>query len=370
MTCPNCGKETKGIKLNGKLFCNFCGEIIKDSTDILEEKYKHNPMGVKSKASEMKPATPEVIQQTEIETDMLEAEKEVLELITNRQHIGKPKILKDMSIKKHQRPRVGHNNYDLIPGEPDPVSNPEIESPHDSLLEDDRGQTDPKTPTTDALPKDDSKNAYNFMPKADRDTLKAKEKQKQDVFTSFLKETTRAISDKNPPKKKKKSLEHSHKHKILWTFIAIIFVTLIAIAGLVYYVNVVANNETKIQKGLEDNINFNYHKPTEAPAGYKLSYLSQSDSNYVFYYYVYTGDDNRFISLKVEQTSLKTGDILNSFIKNKTVSYSMLKKNDLEFWKTSSNNIYVIDNSILYTFSGSTGVNIDLLSSYAEGVLL
>ena len=216
MTCPSCGNETKGIKLNGKLFCSFCGVVIKDTAEILEESYEHldtpnnspradtklpGPATVASNNLTQIPAEQEIIPPnlgeeplpTAHDASILEAEKEVIEIIEEMADEQPAIKIQDGIIKKHERTRTDLKQeslpkkpnpltepeslqnesiadaqnkenkeivdnyedpkspnefpnfetdikYNLAVGEPDPITEPELESPHDDLIEDEQDE--------------------------------------------------------------------------------------------------------------------------------------------------------------------------------------------------------------------------------------
>lgn len=194
MNCPNCKNETQGIKLNGKIFCNFCGEVIKEQTEILEEAYQQMPNQTPKTAAltNQAPAPsgafnlppeakrisdlptnentsinllkPDVMDEKEIieaepnvtspqtlpvdpapvvpnlefekEINELEAEEEILDLIEDLPITEEPEIeeviFENQPIIKQNRNRAG---MVVVKGEPDPITLPELEAPEDIQLE-------------------------------------------------------------------------------------------------------------------------------------------------------------------------------------------------------------------------------------------
>jgi hypothetical protein len=186
LNCPKCNNETKGIKLNGKLYCTFCGEILRDQAEILEESYQQpksleqNPFqsaipnppeahrindnfrntgqgGINF--ADNKPEVPVQIdsdKKLEINDDLiqtekmaeenldsdynglttLEAEKEILDYLEDNSALNETKNidfdLQNQPIIKKNRNRAGMT---IIKGEPDPVTTPELSAPKDFELE-------------------------------------------------------------------------------------------------------------------------------------------------------------------------------------------------------------------------------------------
>lgn len=187
MNCPNCHNETRGIKLNGKIFCNFCGEILKSQTEILEESYQGQPKAQEVTNQQASftnnngniSMTPEAYRKNETQNsptlikpdqstkntlnnsnqeainlstptgpdikdsepknqgaslNLLEAEEEILSYLEKK--ATEPKNtelnLSDQVVIKKNRNRAGMT---IINGEPDPISLPELESPKDLELE-------------------------------------------------------------------------------------------------------------------------------------------------------------------------------------------------------------------------------------------
>jgi hypothetical protein len=194
LNCPNCKNETQGIKLNGKIFCNFCGEAIKDQAEILEEAYQQMPIQVPQMNAQldqnpepsgslnlppeakrisglpikedasinlMKPdvmvekeiieaepnaTSPQTLQvnpapvvpniEFEKEIKELEAEEEILDLIEELPTPKEPEIeevvFENQPIIKQNRNRAG---MVVVKGEPDPITLPELEAPEEIQLE-------------------------------------------------------------------------------------------------------------------------------------------------------------------------------------------------------------------------------------------
>lgn len=187
MQCPNCGKETKGIKINKKLFCTNCGEPVSDETksrdnsstealtqaspkkdpieDTSEDSVVHDPKAKlitkegdeiteKDLTTEELSAEEKILEALEIEAEnkeleTLEAEKEILDLMSKKREKKKAKKkpakkkrevpeITNKKIKKHNRPRLSHkpvSKYKIIIGEPDPITTPELKFPEDDQLE-------------------------------------------------------------------------------------------------------------------------------------------------------------------------------------------------------------------------------------------
>lgn len=364
MKCPKCGQETRGIKLNGKLFCGFCGEVIKDSVEILEESYQDQPINVvaperiepKIIAEGMAPGKSE-----KTEAPMTDLPGEVTPAIDG-EHRAKRKItLRNKTIAKHDRPRVDSHGFDLILNEPDPIDKPELAAPLEMLVE---KPVEVATGNEREEAKKGETN-YNLLSKKELNDIETKRKQKQQALAEYLRQTSGTTGQK---KKKKKS---KTKAKRRWlVFGAISLCATLVFAALVYYVNFYAVKEERIASDLKQKASFPYQVPSGIPEGYRLSYLSDSNSNYVKYFYVFANDDKRYISVKIEPTDVAPSDVLDKIIKNEEVDFTQISANGLEFWQTKNNKIYVVKNGLLYSFENSGELFADSFLRFAKETLL
>lgn len=381
MVCPNCGKETKGIKLNGKLFCTFCGETLKSPAEILEESYQGQDLSPKTetvvgddtkeetRSTEAKIITPEGdTKDNPPNADLLEAEEEVLEVIEKMPTPKVAPIIKDTTIKKHQRQRADRMNFDLIEGEPDPIAEPELESPKEDLISDNVQEKVSEIEMTTADEDDKPNSGFPLMPKEQRDELKARAKHHQDLLNIFLKETAGALADKKPKKKQKN--KRRQKNGFRWTWIvAPLLILVILLIGVTYYVNVYATDPIKISSDIKDKTTFVYTEPQAAP-GYEISYLSSSDKNYAEYYFTFIGDKKRFVIVRIEPTTITKTQVQTEVVNKENTNYSLAIIDGLEFWQTENHRIFVLKNDLLYTFSSSSELSTDELLNYAEETLL
>lgn len=162
MICPSCQEETRGIRINGKVFCSVCGEKIAHPTEEAavtvdtEKKEKQTP--TKQESEDPKP---KIITREGEDLNLLNAELTALEMIEEEaireeeaeedafiKDLGKsekkskptktkakktkekPKIEK-RTIVKHNRKRTDlkPKSFMVIEGEPDPITTPELEFP-------------------------------------------------------------------------------------------------------------------------------------------------------------------------------------------------------------------------------------------------
>jgi ribosomal protein S17E len=183
-----------------------------------------------------------------------------------------------------------------------------------------------------------------------------KTKKWRNALSGYLMQTVG--SNKPKPKKKEKRKKRGKKKKNRLIFpkwlliIPAIIITLAALTGLVFYVNKVAIDPIKIQEELESKTNFVYEKPASVPEGYQLSYQSSSGEDSITYYYTFTGKRDRYLSIKIETTEIKPDEVLEKVI-DKETEFSQISEGSLEFWQTKNHKIYVIKDSLLYTFSNS-----------------
>ena len=402
MVCTNCGKETKGIKLNGKIFCSFCGEIIKDPTEILEEAYLHSPKNKETAASPKespKNSIPEEMiprilrpdyedeatarkEPGKEEVQLLEAEEEIIDLISKKSSTNKAvKRAGNKTIRKHDRARTDARNFELIPNEPDPIAQPELEAPTDSLISDheEEPEVKPEKETghmseveprpmdlTQNIPKE-QKPIASVVKDREKSPDESKRK-RQEIFTDYLRQTSGVSQSKNNRKKKKKTKKRK-SHKLLWTFV-ILFIFIIGAGFLIYYANNVATDQSKIVKDLEANTSFNYNEPTGIPAGYELSYLSEKGENYIKYHYTFIGNRDKYVSVRIEPTEIKSEDIFESIIKELKTGYSMTREGGLEFWLTEDHKIFVIKDNVLYSFDQSGELFDEIIMNFALETIL
>lgn len=226
MNCPNCKNETQGIKLNGKIFCNFCGEVIKEQAEILEESYQQEPNQTPQAATlvnqtpssseplnlppeakriselpmngnvsinllkpeieddneiiesesngtlpQSLPVEPaQVVQNHEFEKEIneLEAEEEILDLIEELPITKEPEteefVFENQPIIKQNRNRAG---MVVLKGEPDPITLLELEAPEEIQLESHYEETEETI--EDVKPKESSEQLIYGLETASKD---------------------------------------------------------------------------------------------------------------------------------------------------------------------------------------------------------
>jgi len=264
LICSNCNKETKGIKLNGKIFCSFCGEIIKDPTEILEEAYQHTPenketIGLQKKSSENsipEGMIPKILnpdseneanthkEPGEKEVQLLEAEEEIIDLIAKKSSVKKSSIkIGSKTIKKHGRTRTDAQDFELVPNEPDPIAQPELEPPTDSLISDHEeeqeaevGSAKEESPKPQAsIPKKPKKHNPKAIADESKETLLDESKRKrQKIFTDYLRQTS-GVSQNNATGKKQTNDSKSKSRQAIW-MLMILLIIFIGACAAVYYV--------------------------------------------------------------------------------------------------------------------------------------
>lgn len=352
MTCPNCGQETTGIKLNGKLFCSFCGELIKDPAELLEESYEHARFDSGGTQSIPKESTSLPV---DSEPDYQQKRyKKGPSFSVGKNSAG--------MIKKHQRPRTDAREFGLVTNEPDPISEPELEAPDNMLIEA-KSAPAPVTPEV----KDTKEANFSLLPYEYRKELKQNAKKKQDILTSYLKETSGMSKEGKKPSKKNKT--RKKKNVFARVTITLIITLILAGVGMVYYVNNYVINTATTEKKLNKNASFIHKKPRGVPEGYQLSYLSKAGNNYILYRYDFKGDRDRYVSMKAEKTDLKSAaeviDVLGPGINFAKYSYD-----GLEFWQVESGEVYVVADNVLYTFSQSGELFDEIILDFARETML
>ncbi len=306
MICPHCNKETKGIRLNGKVYCAFCGEVTKDPTELLEESY------------------------------------------TKKLDKRKPKN----NIIKSSRMRTDHNGFKILENEPDPIEEPELESPRDMKLSTKKPQISK-----------DIEGSNPFIDKKDLNEMRENAKKRQALLNEYFRKGAEEISKKNSTTKKRKK-KISNKY---FLFIAI-FLIILGFGFLVYYVNNYALNEEKIKTSIKEQANFEYAEPSYMTPGYSLSYLSSAEPTKVKYVYTHFEKDYQ-IQITAETTSNQNNDIYETYIKNKTAHYTSQIIKDVNLYTVDFNTIYFVKDGVNYTIF-SDKLSQEELLKIAESIIL
>ncbi|MDD3480846.1 MAG: DUF4367 domain-containing protein [Patescibacteria group bacterium] len=355
MNCPKCGKETKGVRLNGNIYCNFCGELIKkgqakekgvkDKTEKVPDTFNSTPVAkIIGKDGEEK---------TE-EVGLLEAEEKVLEVIENENTAqGKrPIIMGKANIIKSGRKRADHHDLSVIMGEPDPIEEPELPSPKELEIES-KSADEPDYPLLDAQ---------------HREELSEKNKARQSFLNAYLKESTKEISGNNTEKKRKKHKERK-SHKVFWISFVVLLLLALSFTGLVIYVNYFAVNPENIETDLLDDATFSYTKPTYITPGYELSYLSKVEEDKVEYVYESQLEEGEIIIIRVIDVRTKDVDIYEDYIEGTGADYSSILVGGLVAWTAGDNTVYLKKDGIVYEVLSDVIGKSEIIK-IAEGIAL
>lgn len=402
MQCPNCGTETKGIKINRKLFCTNCGVKI-GIQEIPQNKQKQrivnneelnnqpvvpkiqNPKqfsepkakiitqsGEEITNSPLEEAEEKVLGKIEIaagkkEIDTLTAEEKILGLLEkkamNKTQKKTKNTLGNKTIKKHNRPRVERhkkNDFVILPGEPNPIETPELKYPEKDQIEPPKeklAEADESEIKINFL-KPESEIKYPLLEKERIAEINKKAKVRQKIVTNFLKET----APKKQTRKKKKS------HKKLWfASIIIIIVTLVAV-GMVLYVNLYATRPERANETL-NLAQFNYKVPTYIPPGYEISYKTTAGPDFANLVYEYKPDETKALEIKITETELNAGSLFKEKIEPQAKSYELISENEVDFYFVEQNSAYFINNNLLYEITSSDGLGKEELQKIAEGLI-
>lgn len=319
----------------------------------------------------------------------------------------KPQVeIKD--IVKHNRPRVQHNvvekGYVIVPGEPDIVKTPEIESPEpeeDSLdvkemektpvnfaAEDisptfteppseevteveEEPQTVPEAmeePVAEEIKEDTEEKPAN-QEEIEEDELtntpapeiNVHEKHKQ-VFSDFLKSGLSQTT-----KHKKKKVKKGIGKKLMSTII-IILIVLAAIAGFVFYVNTyILNNDNAVKKA-ESTFGQSL-RPGYLPLGYQASYETNASSNGIDYVYLYSPNKSNRIDIKITKTDVTPETILEKVIKPLGKDYTQSQLDNTTIWYVGTGKALFIKDSKLYEITSSAKISSEELRKIAEGLI-
>lgn len=375
MICQNCGKETRGIKVNQKLYCTDCGEEInvpKDTTTQEDTALGYvNPPEPKLIDKDKIVKLQDEIKNTE---NLLEAEEEIIEEVSKNipppENIKKktkiPKTKKKVIKTNRERTDVRHEkDFLLLKDEPDPIKDPELESPHDDQIEASKG------PVLDIKCK---ANEINFLgvddeqkyPLVDDNKLKnivEKQQRHKDILTSFLKSGASQATQK----KYKKADKKKH-HKIFWSLSSIFF--LIAIfTGLVLYVNLYGNKAAPAVEKAEATFDIAHKRPAYVPVGYELTYLTKAESDIIDYNYIYRPDKKKTLDIVISKTDLNNELIYENKVKPQGGTYYEKEANGISYWVVEDKFLYFVNNNLLYEIISSDKMPREELIKIADGLL-
>jgi DNA-directed RNA polymerase subunit RPC12/RpoP len=384
MVCGDCGQETGGIKINNKLFCTNCGEallvppvvpgpIISQPETVMAPPIPQDP----------EPAITDNLGQTktlsDIENDVevMEAEEEVLdEIIRANQSAAKmatkkkPKSAiirskKNKEIVKHNRDRIipkKVNDYILVEGEPDPIGEPELESPHDMEL------TENKVPLA-TMPQDSA--GINLAEAKDniglalvdeetKQRIKEKNQRHTEVLTNFLKTGASKVA-RNIPKKRM-------KNKYLLP-VGIILIIILGFLGLVFYVNLYGNKAGPAVKKAESVAVFGSLRPTYVPAGYAPTYLTSGTTDSINYDYEYSPDTAKKLNIIISKTDITATDIYQKKIVPLQKKFSETNRGANDYWIVDNSSLYFVSDNLLYEIVSSAKISEEELIKIADGLL-
>ncbi len=339
MKCPSCNKETRGIKLSGKVFCTYCGDVIKSAAEVLEEFYEHQD---RSEEKRPDPKRPPVSPPKEI--NFLDAAKRSDKKVVVEKHPEeeKPKVVQKKIIK-HNRNRAGMT---VLKNEPDPITQLEIESPHDSQLE-----PPSKKQTT-------SKNK-KASPKVEKKKKKPPAPQKPKRKKAKPKEKTR------PQKRPRRRL--SIKKAIMVTAIAAVIVSSF-LMGLIFYINNYVKNEDDIKEGLEATPEFEFRKIENTPPGYELSSLSKSEKDRVEYRYTKAGGEETII-FRATKKDIETEKIYEDLVSSAQSDHLKIAVKETEVWVLEQKMVSFEKDGVFYEIEFPEGTPFDEIREIIEEVI-
>lgn len=396
MVCAKCGDETKGIKLNGKLFCTNCGEALlvpKATTP------KRTPTTSETPVSDATPPKPKLItkegddpSEKQKEIEALRAEEEALLLIgkeaiqktkadkAKKEAPNKDKTIKrgaSKEIKKHNRDRITHKKnmqWAVLPNEPDPIKEPEIETPTEDQIEPPKenladtnkyvGEVNLISPKKMPAEKPE-KNEYPLLDKRKTEKIQEKRRGHHKVLNEFLKSTA-GPTTQNQPKKKKR--EKSRHRKLFWILI-ILAIFILGFIALVLYVNFYAINPGRAQKQAESAVSFSYKKPSYIPSGYELSYKTSADVDYINYVYEYAPDKSKTIEIKISKSDLTKESFFPQKIQPLGQEYIQTTKDGVDLYFIGRNSLYFLNNGLSYEVVSAEKISQEELTKIAGGLI-
>lgn len=412
MVCSNCKSETNGLKLNNRLYCTECGFLLSPP-----EPEEAKPAEIETPVAEPEigdsrtQVAPEpeakIIPEGNEEFALapLEAEEEVLDLVLKeakklekenkdeKEDIGAVEVnLKAKlphtthSVKKHNRPRTDlkkEGDFVLVPGELDPIAEPEIEAAEETVeipikvpkakkveLE----KEEPKEPPIPVVVVEDPaepEKEEEYVEDADKKHAVTKEKPKNanpnsELLLSYFKQQVAKKPNDQPKNKKKK-----RKKKFRWgLFLGIMIPTLIllGLVGLVFYVNLYAGKPSVAVTRAEKSANFQHLKADYIPPGYAPSFKTNGTANFIEYVYDYQPDKTKIFTVKAEKTSLATDDIRPKVIDPLGLQFVNTTEGGRSLWFVGDDRLYLIENGVLYTISSNSDIQVDELTKVAVGL--
>ncbi len=340
MICPNCKFENKGIKLNGKLFCISCGEIMENAIEILEHSYeiqdselKNNPIEPRRFSKEGKDITPHSQNEN---INLLEAEEEVIEEI-EKVLIKSSQIRKKQEIIKKNRERITikpSSGFNLILNEPDPIKEPELPSPHNMQI------------TSHKEIDYEKKISFPLHERKEQQSLQQNIEMEKNALTIFSKEGVSGVQIKKQKKKSKKKL-------FVLIFIPFVFFVAIVSVIIITHVNSSNNNPEEIIKKIETKPSFDYNPPSYISPGYEITNQSYSYSTEIHYIYEYLPDTNKQLIINISKVKNIKTSILEDIIKPLHETYYKYPMTEFDVWFVGDKKALFVYNDLLYEISTS-----------------
>lgn len=407
MVCPNCQSETNGLKLNNRLYCTECGFLL---TPPEEEKKVEpvEPPQIKEVRKRNFEDTPKSQPEAKIISGFsddfavapLEAEEEVLDLVIDEakkleeekkakeKDVGSVKIptMKKLpnttrTIAKHNRPRTDlkkEGPFTLIPGEPDPIAEPEIEP----ASEEEEVAPNVKIPVTPIIEKveeepkdieiDSPGDEVEILDETNEPTVPEKKEDsnkvnppnlKNEMLLNYFRKVGNEPVREVKPKKKKKEFNWI----LLWG-IVIPLILIISFVGLVLYVNLYAAKPDVAVRRAERQISFGYLHAGYLPPGYAVSYKTNATSASIEYVYEYLPDKTKTLSIKAEQTTLKPDDIRPKIITPTGKQFVNYSEDGRSLWYVGGDTIYFIEIGVLYTIRTNSDIKLAELIKVATAL--
>lgn len=399
MICPFCNEETSGIKLNNKSYCSNCGELLNAPVKLIEDlpaktqekSFSTSPqaklvsvdgesgaaidlLGAELSALDLiREAAEQKEKDAAFETEIneLEAEEEILDILTKNNSTGEIKNDTDKEIVKHNRPRIHKNfqgDYLLVKNEPNPIATPELVFPHDDQIASgaiDTEITAPVKKETEGLQENEEVKDflseevhYPFFDDKPKTEINIKNKEHQEVLTRFLKE---GASKASRTKKKRK------RRKLLLP-ILITLGALMLLAGLVLFVKLYAPGINFLNNTAEVENEFNYKQPEYMPAGYELTRQQTIDDG-IRYSYEYLPDNSKTINIDISATKKTEKDIFTDHVAQNGNSYLEVKNDNGLFWIINDQRIVFVKENLLYVVVASDKISTEELLKVAEGII-
>jgi hypothetical protein len=372
MICSSCGTETNGIKLNEKIFCTNCGEVLSIPKQVEPEPIEIEPETKSYSAPREFEPTAKVIdvegnqKKLEKEIETLEAEEEVIDLITKdlkSPKKGPKKELKNTEIKKHNRPRVFHQRSDdfkVYLNEPNPIKDPELEVPHDDLItEKSEEENEPQivVPAVEEAP------GTALLEDEVRQRVEAKKAVHRKAFVGFLKSGTSQAT----AIKKKKEKDHHYRKLMIVLGATILFI--IGSGAFIYYMNNFGLNPDHQATVAEKSSGMSIKRPGYTPPGYALSFLTSGQKDSINYVYEYLPDKNKRIDVIVTKTNMSEDELFASTVKSSGKNYEETTEDDTRVWYIDNKIIVFVKNGLSFQVMANTETAKGTLFKMIEGML-